>query len=231
MIGIYCLTNKVNNKKYFGQSTNIERREKEYFNYRGFPNEHLKNAFNKYGKENFDFKIIKCCKEKYLDRFEKLYIRINDTINPDKGYNKDTGGNLNKHHSPETIKKMSEAQSGENNHFYGQKHTPEAHKKMIENHARYWEGKTFSEKHKKKISESNKGKRSSNYGKRGDKSHSWKNYPRIVKHSKDKRGKRRYKIVYNGKVFATSFYKEKLYKKWYDEYSDIELIDETNKKN
>jgi group I intron endonuclease len=116
--GLYCLTNKINGKKYFGQSINIEKRKKKYFNYGDFPNDHIKNAFNKYGKENFDFKIIKVCKEKYLDRFEKLYIRINDTQNPDKGYNKESGGNPNKTLSEETRQKMSEAQYGENNNLY-----------------------------------------------------------------------------------------------------------------
>lgn len=172
MIGIYCITNKVNNKKYFGQSTNIEKRKKAYFSYRRFPNDHLKNAFNKYGKENFEFEIIKCCKEKYLDRFEKLYIRINDTMNPDKGYNKDSGGHLNKHHSNETRRKISKnngrywkgkthsekskKKMSKNNARYweGKNHSEETKKKVSENNARYWEGKTFSEEHKKKMSES-----------------------------------------------------------------------------
>lgn len=133
--GIYCITNKVNNKKYFGQSIDIERRKKAYFNYENFHNDHLKRAFNKYGKENFEFQIIKCCEKKYLDRFEKLYIRIYDTMNPDKGYNKEAGGNLNKDLSEETRKKMSE------------------------NNARYWEGKTLPDEIRKKISDKHTGQK------------------------------------------------------------------------
>lgn len=203
MIGIYCITNKVNNKKYFGQSTDIKEREKHYFNYENFPNDHLKNAFNKYGKENFEFQIIKCCKEKYLDRFEKLYIRINDTMNPNKGYNKDSGGHLNKHHSDESRKKMSESRKGEKNPNYGNprnyKHSEETIKKMKKNHP------DFS----------------------GENGQNWKDYPRIVKEGISKNKKQKYKIMYNGKKFCESVYKERLYERWYDKYPDIELIDET----
>ena len=238
MIGIYCITNKINNKKYFGQSTNIEERKKHYFNYGDFPNDHLKNAFNKYGKENFEFKIIKYCKEKYLDRFEKLYIRTNDTMNPNKGYNKEAGGNLNKHLSEETKRKISESctgkkltsetrkkisksKSGEKNPNYGNPnnytHSKETRKKISEAHI----GKTLSEEHKKKISENHADFSGKNSGK-------WKDYPRIIKYGKNKYGKQQYTIKYNGKIFGKSVYKEKLCEKWYSKYPDIELVDETS---
>ena len=38
--------------------------------------------------------------EKYLDRFEKLYIRIYDTLNKDKGFNFQSGGSSN-YYTPE----------------------------------------------------------------------------------------------------------------------------------
>ena len=259
--GLYCITNKINGKKYFGQSTNIEERKKHYFNYNRFPNNHIKNAFNKYGKENFEFKIIKVCKEKYLDRFEKLYIRINDTQTPKKGYNKETGGGLNKHHSEETKKKISESKKGttlseETKKKIGEKNkgktlSEETKKKVSENNARYWEGKTFSKEHKKKLSEANKGKTLSEETKKkiseANKGKTWegkplskehkkklseanlKDYPRIIKGGKTPQGKQKYSIRYKGKKIMTSVNKETLYKKWYDKYPDIELIDENNK--
>ena len=150
MIGLYCITNKINGKKYFGQSIDLERREKQYFNQSHFPNDHLKNAFNKYGEENFNFEIIKVCKEKYLDRLEKLYIRIYDTMNKNKGYNKESGGHLNKHHSDESKQKMSELQKGENNSFYDKTHTDETKRKMSESR----KDKPKSKEHKLNISKS-----------------------------------------------------------------------------
>lgn len=225
MIGIYCITNKINGKKYFGQSIDIERRKKAYFNKGDFPNDHLKNAFNKYGKENFKFEIIKCCKEKYLDRFEKLYIRVHDTMNPNKGYNKESGGNLNKHLSNEVREKISKSISGENNPMYKQKHTPEARKKMSENHADF-SGENHPMWRRKHTAETCK-KISENHADLSLENHPlWKKYPRIIKAGLEN-GKQRYRIKYNGKVFMTSIYKERVIKKWYDEHPDIELIDET----
>lgn len=39
----------------------------------------------------------------------------------------------------------------------GYKHSDETKQKMSENHAKYWEGKNFSNEHKQKIGEENKG--------------------------------------------------------------------------
>ena len=86
--GIYCISNKINDNKYIGQSVNIEKRFKEHkyhLNNNSHHNQHLQNAYNKYGNNNFDFIILKRCKHQYLDRFEKFYIRQYNTI--EQGYN------------------------------------------------------------------------------------------------------------------------------------------------
>ena len=116
MIGLYRITNNINNKLYFGQTIDLERREKQYFKYDEFPNDHIKNSFNKYGKENFDFNVCFECPEEMLDVCEELLIYLLDTQNPDKGYNKDSGGNLNKRLSGETKQKMSESHKGSKNY-------------------------------------------------------------------------------------------------------------------
>jgi len=63
--------------------------------------------------------------------------------------------------SEETKIKMGESKKGENNPFYGKKHTPENIRKISEaskgeNHPQY--GKTISEEHKLKLSKVHKGK-------------------------------------------------------------------------
>ncbi len=212
MIGIYCLTNKVNGKKYFGQSINIEERKKRYFNYAVFPNDHLKNAFNKYGKENFIFEIIKCCKEKYLDRFEKLYIRIYDTTNREKGYNKDSGGNLNKHRSEETRKKISENmpdRSGENHHNYGNPRNYKPSKETREKISETLTGRTLPEETKKKISETQTGRTLSEETKKKIGEAHTKQYARIIKNG-FKRGKQVYGLRFNNKTIKKSISIEKL---------------------
>lgn len=108
--GIYSITNQVNGKIYIGQSVNIFARWKNHLTglYGGYhTNKHLQNSFDKYGENNFDFNIIKVCKPLYLDRFEKLYIRIFDTLNQEKGYNKIAGGNENKKYSSESKENIS----------------------------------------------------------------------------------------------------------------------------
>lgn len=79
--------------------------------------------------------------------------------------------NKNRTNSEETRRKISEANSGENHPMYGKNHTIESKKKMSKSHkglihseetkrkisensAKIWEGKTFSENHKKALSKS-----------------------------------------------------------------------------
>ena len=109
-VGIYKLTNLSNGKIYIGQSVNVEDRiYKHKMALKGnyHKNDHLQKAWNKYGEDSFLFELIKSCKIRYLDRFEKLYIRIHKSMNVKYGYNNENGGNLNKTLAPQTIEKMS----------------------------------------------------------------------------------------------------------------------------
>lgn len=54
--GIYQITNKINNKIYIGQSIDIERRWNQHMYGKG--SVVLMNAINKYGLDNFEFKIL-----------------------------------------------------------------------------------------------------------------------------------------------------------------------------
>lgn len=102
--GIYKITCKPTNKIYIGQSIDVYdrlfRQHRTQLRNNSHDNSHLQNAFNKYGEENFEFELIKACKIMYLDRFEKLYIRIYDTLNKDKGFNFQSGGSSN-YYTPE----------------------------------------------------------------------------------------------------------------------------------
>lgn len=92
MIGIYKITNKINNKVYIGQSINIEKRW----------GEHKRNAFNskthtyyyplyssirKYGLDNFTFEIIEECLIKNLTEREQYWIEYYHSLDGNYGYN------------------------------------------------------------------------------------------------------------------------------------------------
>lgn len=93
MIGIYVWINKINNKKYVGQSKNIQQRKNRHIR------ESLNNdnklplyvAIRKYGLDNFDFKVLEECTLEELDEKEITYIKSLNTLVPN-GYNITTGG-------------------------------------------------------------------------------------------------------------------------------------------
>ena len=83
-IGIYKITNKINNKSYIGQSVHIERRWMEHC----LPsaNSLIGNAIKKYGKDNFNFEVLENCFIEELNDLEEYYIHQYNTITP-FGYN------------------------------------------------------------------------------------------------------------------------------------------------
>lgn len=140
--GIYCIINEVNGKMYIGQSIQLKERERQHFNIlkrNCHDNFYLQSAFNKYGKENFKWKILKYCKEKDLVKWEQCFMNYYNTTNPNCGYNlalradssrlseetkrKIGIANKGRKHTEESKRKMSETRKG----F---KHTEETRKKM-----------------------------------------------------------------------------------------------------
>lgn len=86
--GIYSIFNIINNKQYVGSSKNIRRRIKEH--YRDLQNnkhhsQPLQNAWNKYGKYSFEFKILEITDN--LNEKEQYWIDYNQSHCKKKGYN------------------------------------------------------------------------------------------------------------------------------------------------
>ena len=95
--GIYCIENKLNHKKYIGQSVNVYSRWSQHrteLKYNRHDNDYLQKAWNKYGEDNFEFKLLETCSIEQLDERENYYIDLCDSMNRDKGYNLKTGGQL-----------------------------------------------------------------------------------------------------------------------------------------
>jgi group I intron endonuclease len=100
---VYGFINKVNNKKYIGQSWEFDRRIKDHKNGYGYA-KLLKSAIEKYGIDNFDIvKFQKATTQEELDRLEIELIRVLNTLQPN-GYNLAQGGSHGKH--SESTKKL-----------------------------------------------------------------------------------------------------------------------------
>lgn len=95
MIGIYKITNSINDKSYVGCSVNIANRLKRHRNYEkstSEPNKVLYRAFKKYGIENFKFEVLEECEKEQLAEREIFYIEQLGTYG--NGYNATIGGDI-----------------------------------------------------------------------------------------------------------------------------------------
>ena len=95
VVGIYKITNLVNQKAYVGQATNIKVRFKNHRSDAFNPNKPtydypLYRAIRKYGLNNFIFEVLEECLVSELNEKEIYYIAYYDTYH--NGYNQDEGG-------------------------------------------------------------------------------------------------------------------------------------------
>jgi group I intron endonuclease len=145
--GIYKITCTANGKIYIGSAVLLKKRLGEHkykLKYNRHENSHLQHAYNKYGKENFEYVELEHCEmdlsiilkreQYYLDtllfaqefinsggkdrRFKQLGYNLNPTAGSPLGFK----------HSEETKRKTS----GENSIWYGKKHSEETKIKMSE---------------------------------------------------------------------------------------------------
>lgn len=121
---IYCATNKINNKKYIGQTIHsLHYRKRQHENC-----SRLKikggcrlfwRAIRKYGEDNFYWEILdECTTLEDLGEKESYYIQKYNTTDTTVGYNL-KGGSYNPFLSQDTKKKIGDAQKGNKNHMYG----------------------------------------------------------------------------------------------------------------
>ena len=133
--GIYKITNTINNKCYIGKAQNITKRKNWHLSYlrrNQHTNKHLQAAFNQYGEVAFIFTSLLYCNKESLDKYEVLFIKIYNSSNPSKGYNKSLGGDGSNglKHTEEEKLKISKALTGKVRSDEHRKHISESHKGM-----------------------------------------------------------------------------------------------------
>lgn len=118
--GIYHIYNCENGKRYIGSSKNVSKRIKSHKRELAFSrhrNKHLQNAYNKYGKDNFNFELIENVGVDSLLDKEKSYLEAYLSANLwDFLYNiaKDVYANMRGFSFPEeTLEEMSEMRQGD----------------------------------------------------------------------------------------------------------------------
>lgn len=139
--GIYKIVNKTNGKYYVGSAKNIRCRwngHRHLLNKNTHKNPHFQSAWNKYGKNNFDWIIVEKVPKEKLIEIEQKYLDI-AKVEQNKCYNKSfladriemtpqvidkiRKSNRNRVWTKESLEKLSKIHTG-------QKHTEETKKKL-----------------------------------------------------------------------------------------------------
>jgi group I intron endonuclease len=96
---VYLVTNKINGKRYIGQSK-CDDIQTRWASHRKMLKDsigrYLLAAYHKYGINSFKFQIICICFDECCDELEEQYIKKFNTLVPN-GYNLKTGGKSSKH--------------------------------------------------------------------------------------------------------------------------------------
>lgn len=138
--GIYKITCVPTGKVYIGSAFDfvIRRTEHKYHLRRGnHHNQHLQNAWNKYGEFNFSFELIGEYKPDDLKKQEQYWVDFYQSANPELGFNIAaiiSAPMAGRNHSPETRKKISESQKGIPVPSRRHKRSPESIEKTIAAH-------------------------------------------------------------------------------------------------
>lgn len=162
---IYVIVNRVDDKKYVGQTTrsDINNRWKEHL--RTNTNcVYLKRAFAKHGIDNFDFRIVCICFDEDCNKLEEFYIAKYASLAP-AGYNLRAGGNSSKW--SEDVKariSLGVRRAIENGTFVvrkgayggrqvGYRHTEETRRKMSKPKTHLWKRVAHTDEHGNVIAE------------------------------------------------------------------------------
>lgn len=156
-----------NKKKYIGIHEGTHPKNRWGSNGVRYHNRYLKYAIKKYGWNNIEHRYFEVPSKELMYFWEKVLIYHYKSNNPDYGYNMTDGGEVGPKglkHTDLTKKRLSVRFTGENNPMYGKSHPAwnkgvktsplsEEHKRKI---SETLKGRIFSEETKQKMSEARK---------------------------------------------------------------------------
>jgi group I intron endonuclease len=156
MIGIYKITNTINNHSYIGLSNDIKRRWQEHRTPKNIKNRttNLAKAFRKYGIENFKFEVLEECSINELAAKEQFYI---EKFKPEYNMNEGGKGNLGHKLSKEFKQYLSQCTKKQWENM-----TTEQRLKIIKNNLKGpAKGHEVSKETREKLRQANLGKKQS----------------------------------------------------------------------
>lgn len=142
---VYLFVNKVNNKRYIGQTVNLYDR---YVTHRTANQKCLfHNAIRKHSFDNFEFTILEQCSKENLDVRETYWIQYYQSHKREFGYNIDEGPlnkkfdeNIKKNGWKALKKRYPNGRYGKDNPMFGIKLTPEQIEIRRQNTANRYKG-------------------------------------------------------------------------------------------
>ncbi len=127
--GIYIIRNKIDGKVYIGQSIYLRRRITDHrrkLQQGCHPNTYLQHAVDRYGIQNFEFRIVERCSYNEIDERERYWIHKFKSDLREYGYNREDGGHNGRKYSPDRVESLC----GKGNPMFG-KHQTEETKEII----------------------------------------------------------------------------------------------------
>lgn len=156
-MGIYCIENTINGKKYIGSSIHVYKRRNRHFSQlknNKHKNTKLQMSYNKHGKDVFIFHVLEFVddktklieREQYYINNEKPWFNINLIANSSLGVKRSEEtkekvrqANLGLKHPEWRNKIKSESQGGDNHWTKNKKFSHESKVKMSESHKKLYQ--------------------------------------------------------------------------------------------
>lgn len=113
--GIYHIINKVNDKRYIGSTVNLSQRKNQHFyklERNVHTNRYLQAAYNKYGEDSFEFRVIEYVSIDNLTKAEQYWVDYYQTSGLLYNLRKDVTNNAGVKKTEEQKKKIGDFHRG-----------------------------------------------------------------------------------------------------------------------